>query len=269
MTTLPLEGLPPPLLMASPARLTTWLDCPRRYRYTYVDRPPPPKGPPWAHNSFGLTLHNALRDWVMAPRAKRTELTASNLVDTGWISLGYRDEAQQGEQRERARDIATGYVRGLDPEDEPPGVERTVAARLPGLALQGRVDRIDRRDDELVVVDYKTGARPLTTDDVRGSLPLALYAVATERTLRRTCRTVELHHLPTGEVHSYTHTPESLTRHVARASAIAAEARDTTEFPARPGRQCAWCDFVRVCDEGRAQAGQLPDPWARLGSASD
>ena len=31
------------------------------------------------------------------------------------------------------------------------------------------------------MVDYKTGRRPLSTDDARSSLPLAIYAVAAAR----------------------------------------------------------------------------------------
>ena len=263
--TLPLEGLPPPLLAAYPARLTTWLDCPRRYRYTYVDRPPPPKGPPWAHNSFGATVHNALKTWTTAPAESRTVDAAGRLVDLHWITDGYRDDAQQQAQRARAKAMTMAYVSTIDPSIDPVGVERTVSAKLPGLAMSGRVDRIDRRGDELVVVDYKTGRAPLSADDARGSLQLAMYAIATERTLRRPCRTVELHHLPTGEVHSWRHTDESLARHVARASLIADEVRAAVDHPVNPGPSCRWCDFVRSCPEGSAAAGPLPEPWAALG----
>ncbi len=60
------EGMPRRLYPCTPTRLTTWLDCPRRYRMTYLDRPPPPKGAPWAHNSVGASVHNALAGLVAA-----------------------------------------------------------------------------------------------------------------------------------------------------------------------------------------------------------
>ncbi|MGO9382110.1 MAG: hypothetical protein ACLP4W_08430, partial [Mycobacterium sp.] len=50
-------GMPQRLYACTPTRLTSWLDCPRRYRMTYLDRPPPPKGPPWGHNSLGASVH--------------------------------------------------------------------------------------------------------------------------------------------------------------------------------------------------------------------
>ena len=61
----------------------------------------------------------------------------------------------------RARDLADARYQ------EPIGVERTVSATTEALAVSGRVDRVDDRGDELVVVDYKTGRRGLTDDDER------------------------------------------------------------------------------------------------------
>ena len=91
--------------------------------------------------------------------------------------------------------MVSSYVGELDPHREPIGIERTVAMRTERLALSGRIDRLDRRGDELVVVDYKTGRHVLTTDDARGSMALAVYALAAARTLRTRCVSVELHHL--------------------------------------------------------------------------
>ena len=63
MEQLGFEGMPRRLYPCTPTRLATWLDCPRRYRMTYLDRPMPPKGPPWGHNSLGASVHNALAGW--------------------------------------------------------------------------------------------------------------------------------------------------------------------------------------------------------------
>jgi RecB family exonuclease len=256
--------------MCTPTRLTTWLDCPRRYRFTYVDRPPPPKGPPWAHSSFGASVHAALGAWWQLPAGDRTPASAAELVERGWQPLGYRDDAQSDGCRAAAAAMVRRYVERLDPYDEPRGVERTVAARTQVIAVSGRVDRVDRRPsrttggaDELVVVDYKTGRRPPAADEARTSLALAIYVVGVRRTLRAECRRVELHHLPTETVQAFDHTEESLARHVGRAESIAREARAATEFPARPGAQCGWCDFQAACPEGRAAAPRR-ESWAAV-----
>jgi RecB family exonuclease len=141
--------------------------------------------------------------------------------------------------------------------------------RTDQIAVSGRIDRLDRRGDELVVVDYKTGRHVLSADDARGSLALAIYALASGRTLRRRCAAVELHHLPSGDVVRWEHTDESLARHLERAEDLAREAAaaeasgDPAHFPPRPGPMCGWCDFSAHCPEGRAACAPHAS-WAGL-----
>jgi len=249
---------------------------------SYLDRPVPPKGPPWAHNSLGASVHNTLAGWWRLPLSRRTVEAAGALLDQGWITEGYASDAQSARYRDWARGMVEAYVAGLDPAEEPAGVERTVATRTDVIAVSGRIDRLDARPlpdgrTELVVVDYKTGRHVLSVDDARSSLALALYALAAGRVLRRDCRRVELHHLPTGQVFAWEHTAESLSRHLRRAEEVATECADADEqmraplpsekfdevFPPRPGPACGWCDYLRHCPEGQAAA--VPRrPWDGL-----
>ncbi|WP_131745484.1 PD-(D/E)XK nuclease family protein [Frankia sp. Cppng1_Ct_nod] len=271
MDQLQLDGMPRRLFVCTPSKLSTFADCPQRYRMTYLDRPALPKGPPWAHNSLGTSVHGALRAWWDEPLARRTPTRAAHLLRLGWMTDGWRDPDQSVRWRERAAEMVGRYVATLDPAREPKAVERQVAARTERLALSGRVDRLDDRDGELVVVDYKTGRRPLTDDDARASQALALYALAVSRTLRRPCWRVELHHVPTGDVAVAEHDEASLGRQLSRAEALADDIERAGErlragvgpdqaFPPQPGPLCSWCDYRRHCPQGRAAA---PDrhPW--------
>ncbi|HEV2376492.1 MAG TPA: PD-(D/E)XK nuclease family protein [Streptosporangiaceae bacterium] len=273
MTQPQLDGMPRRLYPCTPTRLDTWLDCPRRYRMAYLDRPAPRKGPPWAHNSLGASVHNALAGWWRLPARDRSAAAAGDLLARGWITEGYASPAQSGRWLDRARHMVERYVATLDPHAEPLGVERTVGARTQRIALSGRIDRLDEHRDahgerRLVVVDYKTGRRQLTQDDARSAMPLALYAVAAQGVFRAPCHRVELHHLPYGAVLAWDHTDASLQRHLGRAESIAAECEDADErwraglpasevdrvFQPRPGPGCSWCDYRAQCPEGAAAA---------------
>ncbi|MCU1588627.1 MAG: hypothetical protein JWN31_2120, partial [Frankiales bacterium] len=271
MQQLGLEGMPTRLFTCTPSKLTTWLDCPRRYRMTYLDRPPPQRGPAWAHNTVGAAAHLALARWWDLPEHLRTGPAARGLLESAWQTDGFADDGQAHRWKGFAGDMVERYAERLEPTAEPVGIERTVAFKTETLAVSGRVDRIDRRGDEVVIVDYKTGRSALTEDDARGSLALALYAMAAQRTLRTPCTKVELHHLPSGKVLSWEHQPETLARHLGRAERIAAEVAtavatpdDPEAFPARTSPVCGWCDFVRVCPEGMAASGGPKKPWAGL-----
>lgn len=275
------EGMPERLFVCTPSKLGAYADCPRRYRFTYVDRPAPPKGPPWAHNSLGASVHTALRNWFGRSTEPRRPDALPTLLKGTWVAEGYRDAEQERVVFRRALEWLEAYVAGLDPAAEPIGVERVVAAKTSVLAFNGRADRIDRRagaagaasstGGELVIVDYKTGRSGLGSDDARGSQALALYAYAAERVFRRPCRRVELHHLPTGTVAAHEHTEDSLDRQVRRAEGaardimaaereVAAGADPDEAFPTTPGALCSWCDYRRQCPAG---AGAAPrDPWS-------
>ena len=264
---------PTRLFACTPSRLAAF-DCPRRYRFTYLDRPPPPKGPPWAHNTVGNAVHLALARWWSPPRESRTPDEGERLVEREWSQQGFKDDAMSQRHRDLAARWVRDYLDGIDPDAEPVGVERTVAFPTGQLAVSGRIDRVDERDGELVVVDYKTGRRGVSADEARGSQALALYVLAARRVFRRPCRRVELHHVPSGEVAACEHTDGSLARHLARAEATAQDivaATDTLAagadadevFPARPGPVCSWCDFRAHCPQGAAASTEIT-PWAGL-----
>jgi putative RecB family exonuclease len=265
-------------MACTPSRLTAF-DCPRRYRMTYLDRPAPARGAPWAHNTVGAVVHLALSRWWNVHRRHRTPEYGGRLVAQAWQHDGFRDAEQSARWSHVVQEWVRNYLAAADPSNEPLGVERTVSATTRRLAVSGRVDRLDERDGEVVVVDYKTGRRPCTDDDARGSMALALYALAVRRTLRRPCRRVELHHVPSGTVRVFEHGEESLHRHVTRAEAqaedicaatdaLAAGASVDEAFPPAPSTACSWCDFRSRCPEGQAASRAL-DPWAGLAELAD
>jgi putative RecB family exonuclease len=269
-----LAGMPRRLFRASPSRLLAWLDCPRRYRMQYLDRPQPQPRVQRAHTSMGVAVHNALRDWWDLPEGQRTPEGGAALVRSSWIDVGFRDAEQSVAWRDRSREHVAAYLADVDPATQPLGIERTVSLRTQTLALQGRVDRLDDRPEGLTVVDYKTSRVAPTDDDARTSLPLALYAAAVWKMFRRRCVRVELHHVPSGSVVTHEHTPESLRRKVDEAESIARDARaaeedyallgvDSDRFPTRVGPLCQWCDFRAHCPAGQS-AGAEKSGWAAL-----
>ncbi len=268
------SGMPRRLYSASPSKLLAWLDCPRRYRMQYLDRPKPAVRARRAHTCVGVSTHNALRDFWDLAADQRTPTSVERLVRQSWIDVGFRDPDQSAHWRARTTTRVTAYLRGIDRDKQPLGVERTVSLHTETLAVTGRLDRLDDREGELVVVDYKTGRARLTNDDARTSLPMALYAVAVAGMFHRRCERVELHHITTGEVLAHEHTAETLARKVAEAESIAADLRRADAgyvelgvlsplFAPRVSPICAWCDFRAHCPEGQ-QVGPEKSDWAGL-----
>ena len=264
----------------SPSKLGTWLDCPRKFFLQYVERQRVSGS--WAHLSMGNAIHNALRDWFDEPAAPRTRERAELLVRAHWTQAGFRDAEQSGQWQSAAAAMVWAYLSGLDPAFAPHSVERSLGAIAPGIALNGRIDRLDGGGgdpESLVVVDYKTGKRIPSSDDARGSFALAIYAVCVERSLRRPCTRVELHHIPSGVMAAHVYEPSTLQRQIDRVVQIAGEMAQAEEdqragadlsevFPPRPSPLCGWCDVRDWCPEGAASALKK-DPWSGLPVADD
>lgn len=276
-----LAGMPRRLMSASPSRMLTWLDCPRAYRLRYLDTPRPAPRPQRAHTTVGTITHEVLRDFWDLPPAERTPQRVARLVDAAWHDTGFRDDAQSARWRERVRWQVLAYLRSLGEarSAQPVGTERTVSFTTRALAFSGRVDRLDERDGELVIVDYKTGRRPPTQDDARTSLALALYALGATRVFRRPCARVELHHVPTGTIAAHEHTEASLQRKADEADSIVSDLRraaaahgdsgpDAALFAPRLSGLCAWCDVRAHCPEGTAYVPEKSD-WAGLPGEED
>jgi len=261
--------MPERLVVATPSKLAAYEDCPRRYRFAYLDRPAPPKGPPWAHNSLGASVHTALRNWYEVPPAQRGPARLPTLLKATWVREGYRDVDQERDAWRRALRWLESYVDSMPAE--PLGVERVVAARTPVIAFHGRADRIDARPaDGIVIAHYKTGRTEPGEAEARGSAALALYAFAAARVFHRPCRRVELHHLPTSRVLAWEHTEDELADALRLAESAGAAAQDASaspdddaRFPPRPAPRCGWCDYQRLCPEGRA-AAPARRPWDGL-----
>lgn len=248
----------------------TWMTCRRQYFFQYVVRLP--AGGPKAHFSLGNSLHAALRDYAMPIGAP---MTPAQLLEKNWITGGYRDEQMSNTVKSVAHVWLEQYLIN-EGDFSPAGVERSVDYPRDGYTLTGRIDRIDRRiidgQEQLVIVDYKTGKGVPDEAEARGSLALAFYAVAAWKLLKTPCRQVELHHLPTGTRAVAHLSDETLTRQGARLDALAHEIIDARtahgEEPSRadelfaptPSSLCRWCDFRDFCPEGQLQGEPVP-PW--------
>jgi putative RecB family exonuclease len=278
------------LLRITPTRLTTYLDCPRRYHLAYVAKARD-DGKPRAHLTLGSSVHLALARWWDLPaedhaavalrrRAGVTDVDdrmlgmAHRLLTAAWSHAGYRDEAQSVRWLFRSSAWLAWYLVAVMPLDRPRGVERTVAFVRGDIAYEGRADRIDADDDGLVVVDYKMGHLAPTEQEAAASLALAIYAYGAWATLKARCTRVELHHVPTGEIARVHRDEEWLRRHIGRADELAAEIRLHTDtvsaggevdvlFPPKVGPLCASCPYRSRCPEGQ---GAMPaeEPWAVL-----
>lgn len=269
--------------MSSPAALSyssfrTYLECPLRWKFLYVDRiPETPRG----YFTFGRVIHSVLEalvrplvvptarragdsesqrtldDWepqrrgrAEVPWISRDEMLA--LYDRSWSSEGYTNPDEEARYRALGIELLVKYYDRLVRESpQPVSVEEHLEARWDGIPIHGYIDRIDRGPSGgLEIVDYKT-SRELSAADAKDSDQLSIYQVLVESNYSEPVEGLTLYHLRSlTPLRVPPRDRASLTGLYDRlgivSDGIRAEAYEPT-----PGRHCTRCDFRSICPEFR------------------
>jgi RecB family exonuclease len=138
----------------------------------------------------------------------------------------------------------------------PHATELGLQATWGDIVLKGRLDRLDPDPgggSGLVVVDYKTGRRPVSQEAADADEALTIYAALVERRLGRPVTSMVLDYVVAGEQVVTERPPEVLRRRLDDVLATAATLRADTEFRPRTGPWCAGCDLLRRCPDGQRE----------------
>ncbi|AIE87537.1 RecB family exonuclease [Fimbriimonas ginsengisoli] len=164
----------------SPSKITTYLACPVKYRWTYVDD----RGK-WylrskSYYSFGSTLHRVLeRFHDTGDAGVNTTEEVMAAYEESWIDAGYASAEELAEAYGEGREILERHVQQATAqprESKTIFVERQFRHDMGEFALLGRVDRVDEYPDgTLEIVDYKSGRESVEVEDVATDIAMACY----------------------------------------------------------------------------------------------
>lgn len=132
------------------SRLKTFLSCPRKYYYRYVlGLNEPPLFGKKSNATYGNAIHNALFDYYQTHKIFKLDDFLPFLSELNPLEFEIaRQKFRLFEQNENAH-ISLGW--------QPFEFEVTKEAVVDDVKIKGVIDRIDRRNDEFFVIDYKTG----------------------------------------------------------------------------------------------------------------
>ncbi|MBI4080896.1 MAG: ATP-dependent helicase [Candidatus Levybacteria bacterium] len=168
-----------PITYISYSQINAFQTCPLHYKLRYILNVPTPPSPAL---SYGLSVHNTLRDFFQLVRAKEKMKAEGihDLLKKNWIRLGYTSKIHEEQAYKQADTMLFSVAKNslLEPAE-------TLALELPfqffikQLKVGGRIDRIDRKPDgRIEIIDYKTGSNIPDEKKVQEDLQLTFYALA-------------------------------------------------------------------------------------------
>jgi DNA helicase-2/ATP-dependent DNA helicase PcrA len=212
--------------------------------------------------TFGTSAHAAFEAFTRERRERAargepapTRADLERLFAAAWRPEGFPDRTSEETYHRRVGTLLDHFWEGeLASAGEALHEELGFALRLepgdgsPPVRINGVIDRIDRLPTGgIEVIDYKTG-RPGSQKGVDENLQLSIYALACRDTLGLgTPERVTLYFTEAALRMSTTRTDAQLDAAREELLARAALIR-SGDFRATPSsRECAWCDYRRIC----------------------
>ncbi len=245
-----------PSFRLSPSQAQSYEDCPRRYvlerRLRLGD-----STSPWAH--FGELAHRVLEiveaEVIGSGRRHGDLERVIEVTDHVWDDdAAFGSPELDAAWKAKAIEMFTRLYERWPGRGDPVAVELEVETEIEGVRWIGRVDRLERGDEGLRVVDYKSGTSVPTQDQAAESLQLGFYALAVARSQGE----VVASEMWFPRVKSKSVTTRSLAMH--RVDELSGRLTEITnsirseDWEPRVGASCARCPFRRSCPawpEGR------------------
>ncbi len=254
----------------SPTRFATYLACPVKYRWSYIDRRYQWFVKAKSYYSFGVSLHQVLeRFHDSQDLGVQTTGEAVAALEENWMTSGYSSPEEAAEALAEGRVMVEGYVATAVEEEEGSTtlfVEKDLQKDMGDWTLSGRIDRIsERKDGKIEIVDYKSGSLPPESpiyDIAMGCYALLATPLFPEKEIITTIVS-----LRNGARASAERSQDELAEFEADIRKLASDIlnRDYPTIDPKPKPLCTHCDFLRVCAthpdfaENFAAYGSIPE----------
>ncbi len=258
-------ALPPYL---SPLGANTFRQCPRRWRFRFIDEIPDPPG---EAEMIGNFVHRVLQMLMEKSPPERNIESAKDIAREVFDREVEQHPAYEAldlnEEQSRAfRWTAWQAVEGLWKLEDPSEVvvkatEQKYEAELRGVPFGCIVDRLDQTTDGVIVTDYTSGKPPQSGFGRQELDRVFLQAAAVAEAIGEPPISVRLLYLDRAEGKNVEKiqmpvTVEELIRVEGRLAKTWDDIRracDTDDFRPRPGPLCDRCAYADRCPEGRAK----------------
>ncbi len=242
------------LINLSTYAIDDYLTCPLKYKFIHILKIPLPK-----HHTlvFGETIHKVLKEYHTSIKEgkKITQEELLKLYDKFWIPEGYLSREHEEQRYHNGKEMLLEYYKHQQEEATVPlGVEEEFKFIVDGnIRITGRWDRLDEKDGQRIIIDYKTSAGILDEKDAqeetKKSKQLVIYALGHKEKYRKLPDLVGLYFLGSGIFSSIKIKNKKFDK-ILEEIHIVAEGIRSGIFDAKPGYySCEFCPYRSICSK--------------------
>ncbi|MFH1425890.1 MAG: PD-(D/E)XK nuclease family protein [Candidatus Kerfeldbacteria bacterium] len=237
------------MFRASPFKLRMFENCPRQYKFSYIDHLDKEYKKPKPYLTMGAHVHNALKDFYeqLEPN-KRTYDELEKILRRRWRENreGFASKEDEAKWGVKALNTLRLYVHRTDVTKTPVMLEDYYDTDIDDqLKIIGRIDRADELEDgTLHVIDYKTGK--YNEDDI-SDLQLILYALIVSAGQKKPVTKASYLYLQTMQWHTIEVGQEEADEAVQLVKEQVEKIKAEKEFEPKLNQYCRNCDFITIC----------------------
>ncbi|MCX7919869.1 MAG: PD-(D/E)XK nuclease family protein [bacterium] len=241
------------MFTASPFKLSIFLQCPQKYKFTYIDKLAAEFRTPRPYFTMGENVHSALRDFMgYVPIEERTEERLHHLLRSYWKKnrKGFENVEEEKKWGEKALAMLTRFYQTQNWKFRPLAVEQNYEVLVnPDLSLSGKIDRIDAEPDgSITIIDYKTGKEPNDVQTyLQEDIQLLAYSYLAQKQFNRRVQSASCLYLQTGNLVSIEPNQEMIEFGLKKICKIVSQIIMETEFTPQINPFCRLCDFISIC----------------------
>ena len=239
---------------ASFTQLKNFWTCPRQYKFTHILKLPSRGGAP---RSFGKTMHKTLevflRSYAQQPKFPASWSQLLKIYQENWIDDWYETKEERLESFKNGKKQLRIFFR--DFQKNPPQIytqqgqpflEKSFTLKLGKDLFRGKIDRIDKLEEGVEIIDYKTGKAPkrLKGEDKK---QLLIYQIAAEEVFHLQPKKLTFYYLQEGKRLSFLGKEEDKQKIKKEIKKAIREIRKSS-FPPKPGYHCRYCDYRHICE---------------------
>lgn len=233
-------------LYLSASAIETFEQCPLKFRFGRIDGIPQTASKPQL--LFGTIIHSVLQQFH-EPGKELSEERILKLLENEWKKGEFDYAVREKKFYEQGQEMLMRYVKSI--QDNPPNVisrEEQFSFELEDITINGAIDRLDKNENGVHIVDYKTSK---TASPAKSNLQLAIYSMFLSQSDSEKFgglpASASLLFLRDDEkpirAHSFTH--EELEKTEEKIHDVASGIRKK-EFESKKGRHCDWCDYKHL-----------------------
>jgi len=228
----------------SATMLSVYKECPRKFKYQYIDKLGKKFKQPRAYFSLGNSVHSSLEKFMKYEPSKRNQELLQAILEKEWISEGYFNKEHEEEFFHRAVDMLNNFYKSGEWKAEPDFIEQWFEVEVSDFTLIGRIDRMDG----LSVIEYKTGNYVSTVNELKDDFQTIIYTLAGGELTGSPIKNVIFYFISSGKKIPISKTAEELGKDMDRIKELVGKIRRDKEFFPTPHRVwCLYCDFNCIC----------------------